>query len=511
MRMKYYSSLMILLLGSHAAVAQDAPLPPRVAAMKMTLPDGFKATLFAGEPDVVQPIAFCFDDRGRLWVAECLSYPNWQADPKQGKDRIVIFEEGPDGAFSKRTVFADNIQNISGINYGFGGVWVCATPNLLFIPIKNDKPAGPPEIVLDGWSLKASHNVFNSLTWGPDGWLYGCNGIVATSYVGRPGAPDKDRVPLNCGVWRYHPTKKKFEAVAHGTTNPWGLDFDEHGEMFITNCVIDHLWHVVPGAHYQRMYGNDLNPNVYKLMPSICDHIHWGGGAWTSSRAPNTIPARSASDGIDKYKIHSEAGGGHAHVGCMIYLGDNWPDRYRNGVFMCNLHGNRINHDILERNGSTYVARHGKDFMLANDPWFRGIALQYGPDGGVYVSDWTDTGECHNYKVVDRTNGRIFKITYGDVKPWKGDLAKLSDLELAKLQTSKNEWMVRHARRILQERAAKGKVDCFEAVTAIPREELARDETENRLLHSMRLRALMGAAMRFCQLDRPTTPGLLDF
>ena len=404
----------------------------------MTLPTGFKATLFAGEPDVVQPIAFCFDDRGRLWVAECLSYPNWQPDPKAGKDRIVIFEEGDNGAFSKRTVFADNIQNISGINFGFGGIWVAATPNLLFIPIKDDKPAGPPEIVLDGWSLKASHNVFNSLTWGPDGWLYGCNGIINDSKVGRPGTPDKDRVRINCGVWRYHPTKKKFEAVAHGTTNPWGLDFDEHGEMFITNCVIDHLWHVVPGAHYQRMYGNDLNPHVYKLMPSICDHIHWGGGNWTSSRAPSNDPRASGvsrgSEKSDPYKVHSEAGGGHAHVGCMIYLGDNWPDRYRNGVFMCNLHGNRINHDILERNGSTYVARHGKDFMLANDPWFRGIALQYGPDGGVYVSDWTDTGECHNYKVVDRTNGRIFKITYGDVKPWKGDLAKLSDLELAKLQ-----------------------------------------------------------------------------
>jgi putative membrane-bound dehydrogenase-like protein len=481
--MKHNLALMISLISVFPVCAQDAPLPPRVAAMKMTLPAGFKATLFAGEPDVVQPIAFCFDDRGRLWVAECLSYPNWQSDPKKGKDRILIFEEGDNGTFSKRTVFADNIQNISGIQYGFGGIWVCSTPNLLFIPIKEvpvgqaflpadapkdkeaDKnvrptktvPAGPPEIVLDGWSLQASHNVFNSLTWGPDGWLYGCNGILATSRVGRPGTPDKDRVPINCGVWRYHPTKKKFEAVAHGTTNPWGLDFDEHGEMFITNCVIDHLWHIVPGGHYQRMFGEDLNPHVYKLMPSICDHLHWGGGNWTTSRSPgNDKRAGSVSDG---YKVHSEAGGGHAHVGCMIYLGDNWPDRYRGGVFMCNLHGNRINHDILERNGSTYVARHAKDFMLANDPWFRGIALHYGPDGGVYVSDWTDTGECHNYKTVDRTNGRIFKITYGDVKPWKGDLAKLSDLELAKLQFHKNQWQARHARRLLQERAETREID----------------------------------------------------
>ncbi len=455
---RFLLSVILLTMPILPAWAQDAPLPARVAAMKMTLPEGFKATLFAGEPDIVQPIGFCFDDRGRLWVAECLSYPNWQPDPKAGKDRIIILEDTDgDGVFDKRTVFANNIQNISGINYGFGGVWVCATPNLLFIPIKDDKPAGPPEIVLDGWSLKAGHNVFNSPTWGPDGWLYGCNGIIATSLIGRPGTPDKDRVPMNCGVWRYHPTKKKFEVVAHGTTNPWGLDFDEHGEMFITNCVIDHLWHVVPGGHYQRMYGNDFNSHLYKLMPSICDHIHWGGGNWTSSRRPSASGKADGGEGaLAGYKVHSEAGGGHAHVGCMIYLGDNWPQRYRGGVFMCNLHGNRINHDILERNGSTFVARHAKDFMLANDPWFRGIALTYGPDGGVYVADWTDTGECHNYKIADKTNGRIFKITYGDVKPWKGDLARLSDLELAKLQEHKNEWIVRHARRLLQERANKG-------------------------------------------------------
>jgi putative membrane-bound dehydrogenase-like protein len=470
MMMKRLVLSLFLLVNGSALYGQDAPLPARVAAMKMTLPDGFKATLFAGEPDVVQPIAFTFDDRGRVWVAECLSYPKWQTDPKLGKDRIVILEDTDgDGVHDKRSVFADNIANISGINYGFGGVWVCATPNLLFIPIKDDKPAGPPQVVLDGWDIKARHNVFNSLTWGPDGWLYGCNGILSNSKVGAPGTPAKDRTEMNCGVWRYHPTKKKFEVVAHGTTNPWGLDFDEHGEMFITNCVIDHLWHIVPGGHYQRMFGNDLNPHLYKLMPSICDHIHWGGGAWTSSRAP-IDPKRASgvsrgSDAETSYRVHSEAGGGHAHSGCMIYLGDNWPARYRNGVFMCNIHGNRINHDILERNGSTYVARHAKDFMHANDPWFRGLALHYGPDGGVYVADWTDTGECHNYEVAHKTTGRIFKITYDPSNRKSApieDLAKLSDEKLAQLHShfkSENEWYVRHIRRILQERSMQRKID----------------------------------------------------
>src|ERR1051325_4318278 len=130
--MKHTLPLIALLMVT-PAIAQDAPLPARGAAEKMTRPPGFKATLFAGEPDVVQPIAMCFDDRGRLWVAECLSYPKWHSDPKEGRDRILIFEDTDgDGQFDKRTVFADKLSNVSGLQYGFGGVWVCSTPNLLF-------------------------------------------------------------------------------------------------------------------------------------------------------------------------------------------------------------------------------------------------------------------------------------------------------------------------------------------------------------------------------------------
>jgi putative membrane-bound dehydrogenase-like protein len=457
-------TVLVLLLANFTARAgekkADAPIPPREAAVRMTVPDGFKVTLFAGEPDVVQPIAFTFDDRGRLWVAECRSYPKWSKDAatrkvgdmyldhRQWTDRVLIFEDADgDGQFDKRTVFADKLTNLTGINYGFGGIWLCSIPNLLFIPDKDgdDRPDGPPEIKLDGWSLNSGHNAFNGIKWGPDGWLYGCNGITATSLVGVPGTPEKERTPINCGVWRYHPTKKKFEVVAHGTTNPWGLDWDEYGELFITNCVIDHVWHIVPGGHYERMYGNDFNPHLYKLMPSIADHKHWGGGHWTTSRGGQGA--------------HSVAGGGHAHAGCMIYLGDNWPKAYRGGLFTCNLHGNRVNHDLLERKGSSYVARHGKDFLFANDPWFRGLGIDYGPDGGVYVSDWTDTGECHNYQVAHTGTGRIYKVVYGTPKGWRGDLAKLSDKELVELHGHANEWFVRHARRILQERARGQGVD----------------------------------------------------
>lgn len=437
---------LVVVLGSLAPLAaQDQPLPPAEAAARMILPPGFRATLFAGEPDVVQPIAFTFDPRGRLWVVECLSYPHWLRTGT-GKDRVLVFEDRDgDGRFDTRKVFWDRGTNLSGIQVGFGGVWLCATPQLIFLPDRDgdDTPDGPPQVLLDGWSLDAKHNVFNGLAWGPDGWLYGCNGITATSQVGTPGIPAAQRTPMNCGVWRYHPTRHVFEVVAHGTTNPWGLDFDALGQIFITNCVIHHLWHVVPGAHFQRMFGQDFNPHLYRLMESCADHIHWGGGPWQSSRGGKGE--------------HDQPGGGHAHAGCMVYLGDNWPAPYRGGLFTCNIHGCRVNHDLLERRGSGYLARHGKDLLHVPDPWFRGLGIQYGPDGGVYVSDWTDTGECHNYDKV-HLSGRIFKVTHGSVVPWTGDLARLSDAELVQRLTHANAWHARQAQRLLQERAAAGRL-----------------------------------------------------
>src|SRR5437868_14576806 len=143
------SALAILAACAPILLAQDKPVPPGEAAGKMTRPDGFKATLFAGEPDVVQPIAFTFDDRGRLWVVECLSYPKWSLDGT-GHDRVVMFEDTDgDGKHDVRHVVYDGGSNLSGIELGHGGVWLCSVPNLVFLPcdFNVDKPLpwGKPE------------------------------------------------------------------------------------------------------------------------------------------------------------------------------------------------------------------------------------------------------------------------------------------------------------------------------------------------------------------------------
>jgi putative membrane-bound dehydrogenase-like protein len=436
---------------------------PEEAVKKMTLPPGFQVTVFAAEPDIRQPIHLTTDTRGRVWVAECYSYAenkvNFAADQR---DRIVILEDTDgDGRHDKRTVFWDKASKLTSVEVGFGGVWALCAPHLLFIPDKNgdDVPDGEPIVLLDGWDDDTvRHNIVNGLKWGPDGWLYGRHGIQATSSVGRLGTPDSARTKLNCAIWRFHPTRHVFEVVCHGGTNSWGHDWDEHGQLFFINTVIGHFWHAIPGAYYKRMYGEHLRPHLYELIDQHADHLHWDTkDTWNDIRKGVTDTT-------------SAAGGGHAHSGFMIYLGDNWPDQYRGTAFTINLHGLRLNNDRIERRGSGYVSKHNPDFLFANDPWFRGVELIYGPDGGVFVADWADLDECHENDGIHRTSGRIYKITHergtgvNPDKPVGGppvspaqDLATMSDADLVKFQLHKNDWHARQARHVLHQRAAAGR------------------------------------------------------
>jgi putative membrane-bound dehydrogenase-like protein len=430
-----------------ADVVKFEGLSPQEAAKAITLPEGFKATLFAAEPDVRQPVAFTIDPRGRLWVLECLTYPN-RAPDGQGKDNIVIFEDTDgDGKADKRTLFAEGLNLATALEVGFGGVYVGAAPHLLFIPDRNgdDKPDGKPEVLLDGWGYQDTHETLNTFTWGPDGWLYGCQGVFTHSKVGKPGASDAERTKINAGIWRYHPVKQKFEVFAEGTSNPWGIDFDQHGQLWAEACVIPHLWHIIQGARYQRQAGQHFNPFTFDDIRQSADHVHYAG-----SQGPHAGNGRSDA-----------AGGGHAHAGLMVYQGDNWPAEYRNKIFIGNIHGQRINVDIPEPKGSGYVGKHGPDFLNFNDTWSQVINFRTGPDGGVYFIDWYDRQQCHtpDYNAHDRSNGRIYKVTYGDKQPAAVDLAAMDDKALAALQLKQdNDTVVRNARRLLQERHAAGRL-----------------------------------------------------
>ena len=418
-----------------------------VAAKAMKLPPGFRAIASAAEPDVMQPIAFTLDHRGRMWVAEAYSYPHRQPADK-AHDRIIILEDtNGDHKFDQRKVFIEGLNLVSGLEVGFGGVWVGAAPNFMFIPDRDsdDRPDGKPQILLDGWGYQDTHETLNSFIWGPDGWLYGCHGVFTHSRVGKPGTAAADRVPFNAGVWRYHPTRHTFEAFAQGTSNPWGVDFNAHGQCFIEACVIPHFFHMIQGGRYQRQGGQHFNPHTYDDIKTIADHLHYAGNIRDHAHWGKTPGVPSAT---------AAAGGGHAHAGLMIYLGDSWPAQYRGQAFMNNIHGARINMDVLKPRGSGYIASHGADFVQFNDRWSQIINLRYDHDGSVYLIDWYDKNQCHSREPDshDRSNGRVFKVVYQDEKRTTVDLAKLTHVELVKLQAHPNDWYARHARRALQER-----------------------------------------------------------
>jgi len=453
--MKLNLWILLSLAVSFTAFAQKKPsYTPDQAVARMKLPDGFSVTQFAAEPDVVQPFAFCFDDRGRVWVCENLNYETRQSDTfKQGpKGRILILEDtNGDGKFDKRKVFIEKIFFPTGLQVGFGGVWVGSPPNLLFIPDKNsdDVPDGDPTVVLDGWGRQDRHETMNSFVWGPDGWLYGCHGVFTHSKVGAPGTPKKDRVPLNAGVWRYHPTKKNFEVFAWGTSNPWGLDFDSRGQAFITACVIPHLWHMVQGGRYHRQGGRHFNPHIYKDIKTIGDHVHQNYGG----RKHKGGLAYFYANGAFSEKNTGQRKGGFAHGGCQIYNGGAFPKQYHGQVFMGNIHHHMLYVDNLRRRGSGFAGTHGGDFMLAHDEHFLGFNLDTGPTGALWVIDWNDADICGRI-VHQLGTGRIYRVSHTNCKPVKNlNLAKLNDRKLVDLLNHKNDWYADHARRLLQERA----------------------------------------------------------
>jgi putative membrane-bound dehydrogenase-like protein len=430
--------------------AANPPLSPAEAQKKFVVPDGFEVRLFAAEPDVINPVAMTWDERGRLWVVELYEYPLGAPPGTKPRDRIKILEDTDnDGRADKVTVFTGGLNLATGILIGGGGVYVGQVPDLLHYSADpgSDVPKGEPFPELTGFAQQDRHELLNGFTWGPDGWLYLTQGVFdyskVRSVVGanwdskghrevRYLEPNVPGVEMNAAVARFHPDTKKFEVFADGTSNPWGVDFDRYGNAFVSACVIDHLFHMIPGGIYVRQSGTPGNPYAYELLPSIVDHKH-----------------------------HMAA-----YCGVCIYQGDQFPEEYRGRVFMGNIHQNAINHDRLIPNGSSFNAVAEKDFLTTSDGWFRPISEQVGPDGALWIADWYDKYPCYQNaeadpEGVDRERGRIWRVVYtgkksgakmGSRPEARMNLAALKSKDLVRLLAHPNEWQRRTGQRLLSER-----------------------------------------------------------
>lgn len=489
------------------------PCPsPEEAIKKMTVPPGYEVRCFASEPMIVNPVAMTWDHRGRLWCVELYEYPlgakkpneysktatdeNFRPVPKgEGpnwpRDRVVVLEDTDnDGVADKRTVFVDGLSLATGILCGEGGVFVGQAPNLFFFrDTDGDDKADDYKTVLTGFGLEDRHELLNSFTWGPDGYMYFTHGVFTHSKVRRPGEPVEKGNTLNAGIYRVkfgsgrvgvppgasvprngerngasdgardeasdsrleagnggqdgHPTPSgptvvRHEVFADGTSNPWGCDYDAAGNWFVEACVIDHLFHMAPGGLYQRQGGAPENPYAYELLPSIVNHKHF--------RA--------------------------AYAGIQVYQGGRYPEDTWGHLFFGNIHDNAIHEEKVEPVGATFKASPVRDFLRANDGWFRPVSIQTGPDGFLWVMDWCDKYPCYqnaqaNPEGVDRDKGRIWRICSvvppsggnGATKPAEAgtpmpsrperemDFSKMSPPELKERRSAGNSWIRRMARQ----------------------------------------------------------------
>lgn len=436
--------------GGKVLLAQELPLPnhsppdrsPLACVQRMQVPEGLEVALVASEPLVRQPVAIEFDDRGRLWVIQYLQYPNPEGlsrvqvdrysrtiydripEPPphgpRGADRITILEDtNGDGVMDSSHDFVDGLNLATGLAFGHGGVFVLNVPYLLFYPDRdrNDIPDADPTVCLSGFGMEDAHSVANSLTWGPDGWLYGCQGSTVTANI--------RGVEFQQGVWRYHPVSDQFELFCEGGGNTWGLDFDAGGELLYSTNYGGHLLvHGVQGGYFVKSFakhGPLQNPFAY---------------------------------GYFEHAFHDDFRGGHVTVGGIVYQADALPEKYRNKYIAADLLGHNIYWHYLLSESATFRTRHGGDLLRSHDTWFAPCDVTTGPDGAIYVADWHDQRTAHPDPDADwdRSNGRIYRIAPPNHSVPNFDFARLTSDELLELHEHPNQWMVRRARQELVRR-----------------------------------------------------------
>lgn len=463
------TSLMTGVLKSGKSSGQDAPaalespkkpgsLSPAESLARFKTPDDLRITQVLAEPQIAQPVFINFDERGRLWVAEYRQYPEpaglkmlsrdqyWRAvydkippappHHDRGLDRITIHADTDgDGIYDQHKVFLDGLNIATAFAQGRGGVWVLHPPYLLFYADRDrdDLPDGDPEVHLEGFGLEDTHSVVNSLTWGPDGWLYAAQGSTVTGNVRRPGAVGADGKPeapvhsLGQLIWRYHPEQKKYEIFAEGGGNAFGVEIDSKGRIFSGHNGGDTRgFHYVQGGYSQKgftKHGPLSNPFAFGYFPPLKHH---------------TVPR-------------------FTHT-WLIYEGDALPEGYRGQLFGVAPLLSHVVRSEIKPLGSTWETRDLGLAVETSDEWFRPVDIKLGPDGALYIADWYDGQISHlrnQQGELDRTNGRVYRLSAaaGERAPLKPfDLAALPTSELVAVLEHPNRWQRQTALRLLYDR-----------------------------------------------------------
>ena len=364
-----------------AGVRPTDPQSPSEQQRAFRLPPGFEIELVASEPDIAKPMNLAFDVKGRLWVSDSYEYPFAAPLDRPGKDAIKILEDrNHDGRYDSVSTFVDGLNIPIGLYPYRNGVVAWSIPNLWYFQDTDGDGKADKRTKLYGplGYERDTHGMNSSFTRGFDGWLYITHGFNNNTTV--RGA-DGSEITMNSGnTYRVRLDGSRVEQFTYGQVNPFGMALDPLGNLYTSDCHSMPAYLLIRDAYYPS-FGKPHDGLGF--CPTIMDHSH----------------GSTAIDGV-------------------VYYADNqWPAQYRDNIFIGNVMTSRVNRDTLIEVGGGKRAREEEDFIQSEDPWFRPVNMQFGPDGSLYIADFYNRIIGH-YEVPlqhpgrDRHRGRIWKVSY---------------------------------------------------------------------------------------------------
>jgi len=416
-----------------AHIAASPPRSPAEEQKLFHLPPGFAIELIASEPDIKKPINIAFDPAGRLWVTQSIEYPFPVAPGAKSRDTVKILDQWQaDGRAGRVRTFADNLNIPIGVLPIAHGAIVYAIPSIYrMLDTRGTGTADSREALYSAYGHVDTHGMTGEFRLGMDGWVYACHGFSNTSTV---KARDSSTIRMQSGnTYRFKPDGSHIEYFTHGQVNPFGLAFDPLGNLYSCDCHSRPIYQLLRGAYYPSFGAPD---DGLGFGPEMLRHDH----------------------------------GSTAIAGITYYAADHFPPEYRDNIFIGNVVTNRINRDRLERHGSSYKAIEMPDFVRCDDPWFRPVDIQLGPDGALYVADFYTRIIGHyevplNHPLRDHDHGRIWRIVYhgpdGQGKPWapRGDWTTATPAELVRDLAHRNLAVRTIATHQLVERGGQAGID----------------------------------------------------
>ena len=421
----------------------------------MQTPGEFRVELFASEPDIIKPISFAIDERGRVWIIEAQDYPNEVLNGNPGDDRIKILEDtNGDGKADKFTVFAEHLNLPTSLTFANGGVIVAAAPYMLFLKDTNgDDKADVRQVLSTGWGLRDTHAGPSNLQYGIDNHIWG-----AVGYSGFSGEINGKQTQFTQGAYRFKPDGSDFEYMTQSTNNTWGLGFSENFDVFGSTANNDQSWFMaIPNRYFDGVEG----------WPGAGGRGAASGAGYQSAAAFYSVhPTTPYIRQVDVW------GGYTAAAGHYLYTARAFPKEYWNRVaFVNEPTAHVIGMPVMESQGAGFVARDGWNLISSAEEWFAPIASMVGPDGAVWFADWynfiaqhnptpagysTGKGAAYETSMRDHLRGRIYRVVYkGAPAATKRSLSKSDPAGLIGALGADNMFWRLHAQRLIVERGQK--------------------------------------------------------